>query len=137
MNGKVPQRYTCQGENISPPISLRGVPDEARSVALIAEDPDMPFGGRVHWLVWNIPAADIDIPEGDLPRFAVEGAVSGHRTGYSGPCPPIGTHRFAIRAFALDAAPAIDEWSDVETLERYVERHTLSRAAYVGTYTRR
>src|SRR5262245_17658381 len=107
----VPAQYTCEGQNVSPPLSWSGVPGDAKSLALIVDDPDAPDPAApktiwTHWFLYNLPAKEGALPEAvktsDLPAGTLEGTNDWNRTGYGGPCPPIGRHRYYFRLFALD-----------------------------------
>jgi Raf kinase inhibitor-like YbhB/YbcL family protein len=105
-NQRIPMKYTCDGEEISPPLMIYRVPTEAKSLALIFEDPDVSSGIYIHWLVWNMSPQG-KIPENTVP--GVQGANSSGRTSFEGPCPPSGTHHYVFRAYALDAELELEE----------------------------
>jgi hypothetical protein len=141
--GAIPARYTCDGENISPPLVWSGAPRGTRSFALIVEDPDAPDPAApkrtyVHWVLYDIPATTASLPEGataaDLPPGTREGTNDWRRTGYGGPCPPIGRHRYFFRLFALDAALGDRGALTRGDLLRAMEGHVLESAELVGTY---
>ena len=141
--GVIPTRYTCEGEDITPPLEWSGVPDGTKSLALIVDDPDAPDPEApkmtwVHWVLYNIPATATGLPEGvareELPPGTREGTNDWKRSGYGGPCPPIGRHRYFHKLYALD-----DELGDLDEptkaeLERAMEGHVLAEAELVGTY---
>jgi Raf kinase inhibitor-like YbhB/YbcL family protein len=111
-NQAIPRIYTCEGKDLSPPLVWTGVPANAKSLALIVDDPDAPDPAAprmtwVHWVLYNIPVAASGLPEGvaasALPKGALEGLNDWQRTGYGGPCPPIGRHRYFHKLYALDA----------------------------------
>ncbi len=139
----IPRRYTCDGENVSPPLQWSGVPQGARSLVLIIDDPDAPDPKAprmtwVHWLLINIPPHAVGLPEAvaerDLPAGTRVGFNSGKRKGYSGPRPPLGRHRYFHKLYALDtildtaAAPNVDE------VKRAMEGHVLASAEFFATY---
>ncbi len=135
-NEAIPVRYTCDGDNVSPPLTISGVPDAA-SLALIVDDPDAPGGSFVHWTVWNIDPATAEVAEGTVPGNGSEGLNGGGRAGYTGPCPPSGTHRYIFTLYALDAALTIDpESSGKAELEVAIEGHILAQAELTGRYER-
>ena len=134
--GPIPVKFTCDGEDMSPPLAISGVPDEAKSLALIMEDPDAPGGTWVHWVVWNIEPDTDEIGEGELPFNAKEGVTSAKSRSYHGPCPPQGTHRYYFRLFALDTALEISEDSDRAGLEEAMKAHVLAETELMGTYER-
>ena len=129
----IPSKYTCDGENISPPITLEHIPDGTESLALIVEDPDAPGGTFDHWIVWNIPPMQT-IWENTIPGTA--GKNSNGKNSYSGPCPPEGTHRYFFKIFALDAFLDIKEGANKKSLERAMENHIVATAEFVGVYKR-
>lgn len=144
-NGPVPKLYTCEGQDISPPLAWSGVPARARSLALIVDDPDAPDPAAprmtwVHWVLYNIPPAAMGLPEGvavsDLPPGTREGMNDWGRTGYGGPCPPIGRHRYFHKLYALDTVlPDLGKPAKT-TLEQAMKGHVLASTELVGTYQR-
>src|SRR5438034_496210 len=100
-NSPIPSKYSCEGDNISPPLFLKNVPSHAKSLTLLVEDPDAPTGLWVHWVVINIPLSVRMFEEGKAPEGAVEGINSSDTKGYQGPCPPSGTHRYLFKLYAL------------------------------------
>jgi Raf kinase inhibitor-like YbhB/YbcL family protein len=133
---RIPKKHTCDGENVSPPLDIAGVPDRTRSLALIMDDPDAPRGTWVHWVVWNIPPDTKAIPEGTEPK-GVAGKNSFGKTGYGGPCPPKGpAHRYYFKLYALDAALDLPAGSTKDRLEQAMKGHVIARASLMGTYSR-
>lgn len=140
--GKIPSIYTCDGEDISPPISWTNIPEGTRSLALISDDPDAPAGTWVHWVVFNIPSSWQGLPEGFPPvRETEEGIRQGindfRKIGYGGPCPPSGTHRYFFKLYALDTVLSLEPGSTKNDLLRAMEGHILARAELIGLYSRR
>lgn len=137
-NETIPVRYTCDGDNVSPPLTITGVPDGTVGLALVMDDPDAPVaGGFVHWTVWNIDPATAEVPEDAVPQGGIEGQTSAGGGGYRGPCPPSGTHRYFFKLYALDTELDLDpEAAGREELEAAMEGHILARAELVGTYGR-
>lgn len=136
----IPAPYTCTGAGRSVPLVIDGVPDGARSLALIVDDPDAPKGGFTHWLVYNLPPSTRRIQAGasggGLPAGAVEGRSDSGRVGYAPPCPPRGRHHYVFTLYALDAQlPSLGAVSR-QRLEAALDRHILERATLVGTYAR-
>ncbi len=132
-NRLIPRKYTCDGENVSPPLNIEGVPKEAKTLALIVEDPDAPRGLWVHWVVWNItPTAAIK--ENSIP--GTEGLTTAGTHGYSGPCPPSGTHRYFFKVYALDSKLELKSSSQKEDVEAAMEGHVLAKGELVGLYNR-
>lgn len=136
-SGKIPARHTCDGEDASPPFAISGVPAGTRSLALIMHDPDAPVeGGWTHWVVFNIPTDTRVIEEGKEPS-GVGGKNSWERTGYGGPCPPSGTHRYFFTLSALDTALSLPAGSGKREVEQEMQGHILAQAELVGLYARR
>jgi Raf kinase inhibitor-like YbhB/YbcL family protein len=138
-------KYTCDGENISPAIQWKGVPDGAKSFALIVDDPDAPDSANpkmtwVHWVLYNIPASVSLLPEDGSVKGLPEGTLNGlndwKRTGYGGPCPPIGTHRYFHKLYALDIVLPDLNNPTKKQLEKAMEGHILKKAELVGLYHR-
>ncbi len=132
----IPRRHTCEGEDLSPPLSWSGVPEGTRSLALIVDDPDAPAGTFVHWLAWGLDPARGGLGEGEAAP--VEGRNGFGASGYRGPCPPPGhgPHRYFFRLFALDSELGLAAGASRAELERALEGHVLARAELAGTYER-
>lgn len=138
---EMPRQYTCEGDDLAPPLRWSGVPDRTRGLALIVDDPDAPDPAApkttwVHWVLFDIPPSASEIPEGGrpLPSGTREGSNDWHRTGYGGPCPPVGRHRYFFKLYALDTLlPGLHEPTKAE-LERAMQGHVLAQAQLVGTY---
>jgi hypothetical protein len=133
-NGKVPERYTCDGENVSPPLTIADVPAGTSSLALIVDDPDAPMGTWVHWVVWHIDAGTREIKAGSLPAGAVQGVNSFRKNNYGGPCPPSGSHRYFFKLYALDAALNLDPKATKADLERAMKGRVVAEARTMGRY---
>lgn len=137
----IPPKYTCDGANLSPPLSWSDAPSGTKSYALIADDPDAPAGTWVHWVVWNIPHNTSNLKEGmeKAPKFpdgTRQGVNDFKRTGYGGPCPPGGTHRYYFKLYALDLTLEIPANATKAILEAAMKGHILSQATLLGTYSR-
>jgi Raf kinase inhibitor-like YbhB/YbcL family protein len=132
--GNIPSKYTCDGANVSPPLELHDVPATAKSLALIVDDPDAPSGTFTHWFVWNIDPKEKTIAEG--ARFPHQGINDFGRTGYGGPCPPSGTHRYFFKLFALDRELALPSGPKRGRLETEMKGHVVARAELMGRYAR-
>ncbi|GFO57452.1 hypothetical protein GMSM_44590 [Geomonas sp. Red276] len=132
----IPSKYTCDGDNVSPYLVVHGVPAEAKSLALVVEDPDAPSGLYIHWLLWNIPIEVKEIKEHTVPFNAVEGLNSNQGFGYEGPCPPSGTHRYYFRLYALDIKLRLKEGALRADLDAAMEGHILGAAGLMETYSR-
>ncbi|MBI2660123.1 YbhB/YbcL family Raf kinase inhibitor-like protein [Candidatus Woesearchaeota archaeon] len=135
-NGAIPSEYTCDGDDLSPPLSINDVPSNAKSLVLISDDPDAPVGTWDHWVVFNIPAATKEIQKGTEPN-GIGGRNSWGRTGYGGPCPPSGTHRYFFKLYALDTELNLPEGSTKKDVERAMQGHILTNAELMGTYKRK
>jgi Raf kinase inhibitor-like YbhB/YbcL family protein len=135
---RIPPEYTTDGKNISPPLSIAGVPEGTISLALIMDDPDAPAGVWDHWLVWNIPAAAREIAAGSLPAGVIQGANGWGKSEYGGPAPPSGTHRYEFKLYALDAMlSSLKAGSDKKALQTAMEGHILAECDLTGTYSRK
>jgi Raf kinase inhibitor-like YbhB/YbcL family protein len=141
--GAIPARHTCDGDEIAPALAWTGAPAGTKSFALIVDDPDAPDPAApkrtfVHWVLYDVPPAAAGLPEGPaLPAGAREGRNDFGRTGYGGPCPPIGRHRYFHKLYALDAALGDLGTPDKAALERAMKGHVLAEASLVGTYEKR
>jgi len=139
--GKIPKRYTCDGEDISPPLKWNGVPKGTKSFAIICDDPDAPMGTWVHWVYYNIPVEVRSLPENIAPEEnpaigGVQGINDFKRIGYGGPCPPWGTHRYFFKLYALDEMLDLPSRLTKEELLRSIEGHILDKAVLMGIYSR-
>ena len=139
-NGIIPQKYTCDGEDISPPIEISGVPEGAESLALIMHDPDAPReGGWTHWVKWNMPwnmnYGTWSTEEGKEPE-GMSGKGSGGNATYQGPCPPSGTHRYFWSVYALDTMLSLREGAAKTELESAMQWHILAKGELIGLYSR-
>ncbi|MDA8107734.1 MAG: YbhB/YbcL family Raf kinase inhibitor-like protein [Betaproteobacteria bacterium] len=137
--GAIPSKYTCDGSDVSPPLAWSGVPAGAKSLALIVDDPDAPDPAApkmtwVHWVVYEIPPSQSAIAEGAQPPGAKGGLNDWKRTGYGGPCPPIGRHRYFFKLYALDTMlPDLGRATKAQ-LEKAMQGHVLAEARLIGTY---
>lgn len=132
----IPPRHSCDGENLSPPLSWSSPPDGTRSLALIVDDPDAPVGTFTHWLAWGIDPEAGGLAEGEA--VPVEGRNDFGVTGYGGPCPPPGhgRHRYFFRLYALDSEVGLPAGASREELEQALDGHVLAVAELVGSYER-
>lgn len=140
----IPPRYTCDGDDVSPFLSWTGVPENTESLVLIVDDPDAPDPDApkmtwVHWVLYNLPVSSTGLPEAvasdSLPSGSLEGKNDWNRTGYGGPCPPIGRHRYFFKLYALDIElPDLDQPTK-QDLERAMQGHVLADAVLMGTYS--
>jgi Raf kinase inhibitor-like YbhB/YbcL family protein len=132
--GSIPPKYTCEGENVNPPLEISDLPKNTRSIAVIVEDPDAPRGVYDHWIVWNIPPGE---SIGENSRPGISGKNSFGNTGYGGPCPPSGSHRYFFKVYALDGALDIQAGADKKTLQDAMKGHVLGSAELLGHYQKR
>lgn len=135
-NGMIPRQYTCDGKDINPPLMIAGVPQGTKSFALICDDPDA-SGTWVHWVLWNIDPSVKEIKEDTVPKGAVEGMNDFGKHAYGGPCPPIGTHRYFFKVYALDTVLDIGPNSQKAALEEAMMGHILGEGQLVGLYKQR
>nr|VFK05312.1 MAG: phospholipid-binding protein, PBP family [Candidatus Kentron sp. H]VFK05723.1 MAG: phospholipid-binding protein, PBP family [Candidatus Kentron sp. H]VFK09111.1 MAG: phospholipid-binding protein, PBP family [Candidatus Kentron sp. H] len=150
-NGEIPEKYTCEGQDISPPLHWRDAPGETKSLVLIVDDPDAPDPKDpkmtwVHWVLYNLPPEAEDLSEAmgnatgsaQLPPGTGEGTNDWGRTRYGGPCPPIGRHRYFHKLYALDTVlEGMDDEPDKDELEDAMAGHVLAKAELVGTYQKK
>src|SRR5437867_3833758 len=134
--GKIPKRFTCDDQDTNPTLKISGVPQAAKSLVLIMDDPDAPAGTWTHWLVWNIPADAKEIISGSVPTGAVLGLNSFKKTKYGGPCPPSGEHRYYFRLHALDTKVNVPAGASRSALETAMKGHVLEQATLMGKYSR-
>jgi hypothetical protein len=137
----IPKRYTCDGEDVSPPLAWSGVPDGTKSLALICDDPDAPMGTWIHWVLFNIPADRKELPTSVPPQKVIEsGAKHGvndfRKFGYGGPCPPGGTHRYYFKLYALDTELELEAGVTKAQLLKAMEGHILAQGQLMGRYKR-
>lgn len=141
---EIPSKYTCEGQNISPPLAWSGVPPGAKTLTLIIDDPDAPDPAApkttwVHWVLYNIPTSVNALPEAmkQLPAGALLGLNDWNRTGYGGPCPPIGRHRYFHKLYALDTVlPDLDRPTKA-VIEAQMKGHIIAQAELIGTFQKR
>ncbi len=137
----IPTKYTCDGQDVSPPLQWKDPPEGTQSFALIYDDPDAPVGTWVHWVLYNLPGSTLSLPEAvpsdaDLPDGGRHGQNSWGRPGYGGPCPPGGTHRYFFKLYALDAELDLAAGASKEELLRAMEAHVLASTETMGVYSR-
>ena len=141
-NGMMPPKYTCDGDNVSPPLKWEGVPEKAKTLALIADDPDAPSGTWTHWVLFNLSASAKELAE-NIPPEKQPASVATHGTndfkkiGYGGPCPPSGTHRYFFKIYALDAELALDAGATKDELLKAMDGHVLAEGQLVGKYEKK
>jgi Raf kinase inhibitor-like YbhB/YbcL family protein len=130
----IPAKYTCDGDGVNPHLVIHAVPEAARSLALVMDDPDAPNGLWVHWVLWDIPPETAEIREHTVPFGAEQGLNSWGNRSYGGPCPPSGEHRYFFRLYALDSRLRLPVETTKDDLERSMEGHILATAELMGTY---
>lgn len=140
-NSTIPSKYTCDGSDVSPPLSWKDVPAGTKSFALISDDPDAPVGTWVHWVMWNIPSTVSSLKEGmeksaSLSDGTKQGMSDFKRPGYGGPCPPGGTHRYFFKLYALDTTLDLPANATKAQLEVAMKGHILGQTQIIGTYSR-
>jgi Raf kinase inhibitor-like YbhB/YbcL family protein len=134
--GNIPSKFTCDGSDTSPPLQITGIPSDAKSLVLIVDDPDAPGGLFTHWLIWNIPPQTSLIAEGSAPKGA-QGANDFGKSGYRGPCPPPGTHRYSFKIFALDRELDLHSGAKRSQVDGAMKGHIIAQGELVGRYTRK
>jgi Raf kinase inhibitor-like YbhB/YbcL family protein len=141
--GSIPSRYTCEGQDVSPPLAWSGAPANTRTLALIVDDPDAPDPAKpqrvyVHWVVFNLPATTAALPENaskkGLPKGAVQGKNDWGKSEYGGPCPPIGRHRYFFKLYALDTELTGLSSPTKADVERAMKGHVVDSGELIGTY---
>lgn len=141
-NHEMPARYTCQGDDISPPLHIANVPAATESLVLIMDDPDAPDPAAPkmtwdHWVVWNIAPTTTTISEGKAPTGAIVGQNSWPKNTYGGPCPPIGTHRYFFKLYALNTTLTLRTTATKKEVERAMQHHIIEKTELVGRYKKR
>jgi len=131
VNGNIPARYTCQGENVNPPLAIGKIPGDTKSMVCIVDDPDAAGSVFDHWIVWNIPPIE-RINENSVP--GIEGENSFGVNTYKGPCPPTGTHRYFFKVYALDTMLDLEEGTDKKTVEEEMKNHILASGELIGQF---
>ena len=140
--GMIPAQYTCNGADISPPLAWEEVPEDAKSLALIVDDPDAPVGTWVHWVLYNLPASTRELKENItktkiLPDGAMQGTNDFRKIGYNGPCPPGGTHRYFFKLYALDEMVDLNPGARKKDLVDAMKGHILAECQLMGKFSRR
>lgn len=135
-NGKhIPTVFSCKGDDVNPPLVIEGVPAEAKSLALIMDDPDAPVGTWVHWVMWNIEPSTRQIAKASVPPGAQEGTNSWQRRNYGGPCPPSGTHRYFFHLYALKEKLNLPTSTTSKDLEHAMQGKILAKCELMGTFS--
>lgn len=134
--GNIPSKFTCDESDTSPPLQITGIPSNAKTLVLIVDDPDAPGGLFTHWLVWNIPAQTNSMAEGSAPK-GVHGTNDFGKSGYKGPCPPPGTHRYSFKIFALDRELDLRSGAKRSQVDAAIKGHIIAQGELVGRYARK
>ena len=137
----IPSKFTCDGADVSPPLTWTGIPEGTKSIALIGDDPDAPMGTWVHWVMWNIPPGTKALGENVPPQFELsdgsrQGVSDFGRPGYGGPCPPGGTHRYYFKVYALDAMLELPSQTRKADVLDAADGHVLAEGQLMGRYRR-
>lgn len=132
----IPIRYTCDGEDINPTLEISDIPENAKSLVLIVDDPDAPGKTWVHWVLWNIDAGTTKIEENSVPSGAIQGVNDFGKTSYGGPCPPSGTHRYFFKLYALDTTLNLDSSAGKAEVVEAMEGHVVAQGELMGRYSR-
>lgn len=136
-NSEIPSKYTCDGENLSPPLEFADVPKDAESLVLIVDDPDAPSKVWVHWVVYNINPSTREVKENSIPQGGIEGMTDFGKPGYGGPCPPSGVHRYFFKLYALDSLLDLSQGTTKDQIEKTMRRHVIDEADLIGLYSRK
>jgi Raf kinase inhibitor-like YbhB/YbcL family protein len=135
--GKIPRKYTCDGDDVSPPLTWKGVPPNAGSLALVVDDPDAPRGTFTHWVVLDLDPTTTALDEARLPTGAAKQAKnSAGRPKYFGPCPPSGTHHYRFTVYALSEATGLPDGAELDEALSAIETRALARGRLTGLYSR-
>jgi len=135
--GNIPSKFACDGSNTNPPLHIEGVPADAKGLLLIVDDPDAPGGLFTHWLVWNMDPKTAEIGENSSPAAAVQGKNDFGKSGYGGPCPPSGTHRYYFKIFALDQALGLKPGAKRAEIDASMQGHVIAHGELMGRYVRK
>ncbi len=135
--GVIPKKYTCQGEEVNPPLQISGVPQDAKSLALIVIDPDAPMGIMVtHWVIFNLNPTTTEISEGSSIEEGMVGKNMRGKNKYMGPCPPRGTHRYIFKLYALDTLLNLDSKNRKKKVIKAMNGHIIEKTELIGTYSK-
>ena len=135
--GTIPEKFSKNGQNVSPELRIEGAPADAKSLAVIIDDPDAPVGLFMHWLLWNIDPKTTEIPEGSTPSGAVQGKNDFGETGYGGPQPPSGTHRYYFKVFALDRPLDLKPAAKRRDVDTAMKGHVIAQGQLMGRYSKK
>jgi len=133
--GSIPPKFTCDGEDTSPPLKIEGIPENAKAVVLIVDDPDAPGGLFTHWLLWNIDPKTTSLEEGKAPA-GMSGSNDFSKSAYGGPCPPSGTHRYYFKGFALDQQLQLRAGAKRKEIDSAIKGHVIGQGELMGRYSK-
>ena len=133
--GDIPAKFTCNGANVNPELKIKGVPNEAKSLVLIVDDPDAPRGLFTHWVLWNIDPKTTDISENSVPAGGVQGTNDFGKRNYGGPCPPSGTHRYFFKIFALNSKVDLKPSARRAELDAAMKGHVVAQGELITRYS--
>lgn len=136
-NGNIPSEYTCDGKDAAPLLTIFEVPEKAKELVLIVDDPDAPMGTWVHWVVYNIPVDTKEIDAKNLPTEAKQGMTDFGRIGWGGPCPPNGTHRYFFKLYAIDKKLTLLAGATKIQVENEIKQNVIEKAEIIGLYKRK
>jgi Raf kinase inhibitor-like YbhB/YbcL family protein len=136
-NEEIPSIYTCDGKDLAPKLTISDVPANAKSLVLIVDDPDAPMKTWVHWILYNIPVSTIKIDAENLSSEIKQGMTDFKRTGWGGPCPPSGTHRYFFKLYAIDKILDINQGASKSEIEKEIEGHIIEKSEIIGIYKRK
>jgi len=135
--GTIPEKFSKDGQNVNPELRIEGVPAEAKSLALIVDDPDAPVGLFTHWLVWNIDPKTTEIAESTVPKGAMQGTNDFPGSGYDGPQPPSGTHRYYFKIFAVDQTLDLKSGAKRREVDAAMRGHVIAQGELMGRYSKK
>lgn len=136
-NSQIPSKYTCDGQDLAPELTISDVPEGTKELVLIVDDPDAPVGIFVHWVLYNIPTNTAKIEEKNLPQGAKQGFSDFRRNGWGGPCPPNGQHRYFFKLYAIDKTLDMPEGVNKAKIENAIKEHIIEQAQLIGLYKRK
>jgi Raf kinase inhibitor-like YbhB/YbcL family protein len=136
-SGDIPSKFTCDGADTNPALRFERAPAEAKSLLLIVDDPDAPVGLFTHWLAWNIDPKTTEVAENSAPTNAVQGTNDFPKTGYGGPCPPSGTHRYYFKVYALDQTLDLKPGAKRKEVDAAMRGHVIAQGELMGRYSRK
>jgi len=130
----IPQEYSCRGRNVSPPLSWSGIPASAQALALVVDDPDAPRGTFTHWVAVDFAPTVTSLGQGEIPSGAVQANNSAGNPGYTGPCPPSGTHHYRFTVYALSERTGLTDGADLAEAQRTIAEHAIVQGTLTGTF---